>query len=60
MNTSLGYIAFPDSQYTKPYGERVEAVIDAEIKKIIAECTARTKEMVRKHCEDIRRYECVN
>jgi AFG3 family protein len=28
MNTTLGYIAFPDIQYTKPYGEKVEATID--------------------------------
>ena len=28
MDTELGYIAFPDSQYTKPYGEKIESLID--------------------------------
>jgi ATP-dependent Zn protease len=55
MSTSLGYIAFPDIQYTKPYGEKMESMIDAEIKKIIAECTERTKMMVRTHADDIKK-----
>ena len=28
MDKELGYIAFPDPQYTKPYGEKVEATVD--------------------------------
>ena len=35
MDTALGYIAFPDVQYTKPYGNKVEGLIDRQIKKII-------------------------
>lgn len=49
MDKELGYIAFPDIQYTKPYGEKVEALIDREIKKIIDECTQRTKTLIVKY-----------
>lgn len=54
MNSELGYVAFPDPQYTKPYGEQVESTIDAQIKQIIHECTLKTQEMIRKHEKDIR------
>lgn len=56
MNSTLGYIAFPDIQYTKPYGEKVEATIDREIKKIIHECTEKTKAMIIKHEQHIKKY----
>jgi cell division protease FtsH len=49
MDSELGYIAFPDTHYTKPYGELVEATIDREIKKVIDQCTERTKAMIIKH-----------
>lgn len=49
MGSSLGNVAFPDMHFTKPYGERVESLIDAEIKKVIEECTKKTKSMVREH-----------
>lgn len=55
MDSELGYVAFPDPQYTKPYGEKVQGIIDKEIKKIIDQCTERTKAMVRKHEKDIKK-----
>lgn len=55
MDSELGYIAFPDIQYTKPYGEKVESLIDSEIKKIIAECTAKTKAMVKSYEHHIKK-----
>ena len=48
-------MAFPDMQYTKSYGEKVESEIDWEIKKIIKECTLITKGMIKKHEEVIRK-----
>lgn len=39
MASDVGYISYPDIEYTKPYGEAVESAIDREIKKIIKECT---------------------
>jgi ATP-dependent Zn protease len=42
MDSNIGYISFPDAQYTKPYGEEIESAIDREIYKIIKECTKRT------------------
>ena len=49
MNNELGYMAFPDVQYTKPYGEKMESMIDREIKKILDDCTAITREMIKKY-----------
>lgn len=28
MDKEVGYVAFPDAQYLKPYGEKIEALID--------------------------------
>lgn len=42
-------MAFPDVQYTKPYGEKMESMIDREIKKILDDCTAITREMIKKY-----------
>lgn len=56
MTKELGYIAYPDIQYTKPYGEIVEASIDREIKKIIHECTVRTKAMIIQYEHLIKKY----
>jgi ATP-dependent Zn protease len=35
MDSIIGYVSFPDVQYTKPYGEAVESEIDREVHKII-------------------------
>ena len=49
MQEEIGYMAFPEVQYVKPYGEKMESLIDQEIKKIIQECTVRTKAMIVTH-----------
>lgn len=49
MDETLGYIAFPDPQYTKSFGSKVEATIDRKIKQVIADCTLKTKDMIKKH-----------
>lgn len=35
MDTNIGYMSFPDWQYTRPFGEDTAAKIDAQIRKII-------------------------
>ena len=53
MSESIGYVAFPDSQYTKPYSQNVESAVDREIHRIIKECTVKTKQMVKKYETEI-------
>ena len=49
MNDEIGYIGYKDTQYLRPYSEERGAKIDNEIKKIIDECTQRTRSMVKQY-----------
>lgn len=49
MNEEIGYVGFRDPEYMRPYSDEIGGKIDKEIMKIIAECTERTRELVREH-----------
>lgn len=55
MSEDIGYISYPDSEYTKAFSEKVEAKVDAEIQRIIKRCTEITKKMVAEHEQDIKK-----
>jgi hypothetical protein len=57
--SKLGLLSFPETgdEYamTKPYSPQMELQIEQEVNSIINECAQRTRELVRKHKDDIER-----
>ena len=49
MNDEIGYVGYKDPEYLRPYSDVIGEKIDAEIQKIIRECTERTRKMVIEH-----------
>lgn len=48
MSESLKMYAFPDFDFTrKPYSEKTEAIIDAEIEKISEECQQKVQQLIK-------------
>lgn len=56
MNDNLGYIGFRETEYLRPYSEKMGSDIDREIMALIANCTKVTKEMVEKYHPLIQKY----
>jgi ATP-dependent Zn protease len=56
MSERLGLIGFRNAEYHRPYSEDMGGKIDREIMEIIAQCTLRTKEMVKKYEHLIKKY----
>mmetsp|Transcript_36672 Transcript_36672/g.32870 ORF Transcript_36672/g.32870 Transcript_36672/m.32870 type:complete len:407 (-) Transcript_36672:142-1362(-) len=52
---TIGNLGFADEQYYKRKSDETSAAIDTEIKSIIEECTVRTREMIRKHKNEIQK-----
>jgi len=49
MSERIGFVGLNDQDYVKKYSQETAKTIDDEIKRIIDECTARTREVVRKY-----------
>jgi AFG3 family protein len=49
MSAAVGQLSFPpkeETQFKKPYSESTATVIDAEVRKIVDECYARTLQLL--------------
>eukprot|EP01016_Furgasonia_blochmanni_P045488 TRINITY_DN6426_c0_g1_i10.p1 TRINITY_DN6426_c0_g1~~TRINITY_DN6426_c0_g1_i10.p1 ORF type:complete len:197 (+),score=58.13 TRINITY_DN6426_c0_g1_i10:64-654(+) len=54
MSDRIGFLGFSENEYgQRTYSEETGKVIDAEIKRIIDECTERTRQVVKTHKEHI-------
>lgn len=54
MNDEIGYIGYKDPQYFRPYSDKIGEQVDTQIRKIIADCTEITRQMVRDHEKHIK------
>jgi len=55
MSERLGFLGFTEDDYSKKYSEHTSRIIDEEIKKIIDDCTLRTRALVRQYKDQIHR-----
>jgi len=54
MSEKIGYLGFSDEEYVKKYSDETTKEIDREIKRIIDECTERTRQVVRQYQTQIK------
>lgn len=55
MSEEIGYVGYRDPEYLKPYSEEMARKIDEEIIKVISYCTERTRAMVAKYEQQIKK-----
>eukprot|EP01016_Furgasonia_blochmanni_P035642 TRINITY_DN396_c0_g2_i5.p1 TRINITY_DN396_c0_g2~~TRINITY_DN396_c0_g2_i5.p1 ORF type:complete len:564 (-),score=141.08 TRINITY_DN396_c0_g2_i5:53-1744(-) len=56
MSEKIGFIGYSENEYgQKTYGEETNKMIDEEVRRILDECTQRTREVVRSHKEHIQK-----
>jgi len=53
MSDRIGFIGFGDDEYYRKHSDETAREIDSEIKRLIDECTVKTRELVRKHRAEI-------
>jgi len=53
MSEKIGFIGFGDDQYYRKHSDETAREIDSEIKRIIDECTLKTRELIKKHKTEI-------
>ena len=68
MNDRVGLVSYQsDDQFSKPYSEETAAEIDFEVKKLVDECYATTKELleskrelIQNLAEELLQHESIN
>lgn len=53
MSEAIGFVGYSEEEQGKTYSEETNRIIDQEIKKIVDECTKRTRELIQTHKEHI-------
>src|SRR5262249_9645307 len=53
MSKRIGFIGFAEGEFLKKHSDHTAKEIDEEIKKVIDECTEKTREIVKKYRKEI-------
>jgi len=53
MSERIGFIGFSDEEYVKKHSDQTSKIIDEEVRRIISECTERTRALIREHKDKI-------
>ena len=56
MSEKIGYLGYSETEFMKGYSDKTQKVIDLEIKKVIQECTDKTRKTIEKYKEQIEKY----
>lgn len=56
MSESIGFMGFSESEFQKSYSDETQKMIDLEIKKIIQECTEKTRKTIEIHKAQIEKF----
>ncbi len=59
MSEKIGFLGFSDEDYVKKYSDLTAKEIDDEIKRILDECTERSRQTVRKYKPEIEKYNII-
>lgn len=53
MSEKIGFVGFEEDQYKKSFSDQTQNLIDLEIRKIINDCTERTRNLIKMYREKI-------
>jgi len=56
MSEKIGFLGYSETEFMKQYSDQTQKMIDLEIKKIIMECTEKTRKTIEKYKNQIEKY----